>query len=87
MQGVANDKFGIGYSGIGYRTADVRIVPLAESEGGATSEGSYEDVVSKKYPLARFLYIYVNKAPGKPLDPLIKEFLSSCTAARARKSS
>jgi phosphate transport system substrate-binding protein len=75
VQGVTNDRYGIGYSGIGYRTSGVRVVPLAESDGGATSEGSYEDVVSKKYPLARYLYVYVNKAPGKPLDPLIKEFL------------
>ena len=75
VQGVTNDRFGIGYSGIGYRTSGVRVVPLTETDGGPTSEGSYEDVVSKKYPLARFLYLYVNKAPGKPLDPLIKEFL------------
>ena len=75
VQGVTNDRYGIGYSGIGYRTSGVRIVPLTEKDGGALSEGSYEDVVSKKYPLARYLYLYVNKAPGKPLDPLIKEFL------------
>src|SRR5688572_27777469 len=75
VQGVTNDRYGIGYSGIGYRTSGVRIVPLAESDGGATSEGSYDDVVSKKYPLARYLYVYANKGPGKPLDPLVKEFL------------
>jgi phosphate transport system substrate-binding protein len=65
----------MGYSGIGYRTSGVRLVPLSEKTGGPLSEGSYEDVISKKYPLARFLYLYVNKAPGKPLDPLVKEFL------------
>ena len=43
--------------------------------GGAYSDGNYEDVVSGKYPLARFLYLYVNKAPGKPLDPVVREFL------------
>ena len=75
VQGVTNDRFGMGYSGIGYRTSGVRIVPLTEKEGGPLSEGSYEDVVASKYPLARFLYLYVNKAPGKPLDPLVKEFL------------
>jgi phosphate transport system substrate-binding protein len=75
VQGVTNDMYGIGYSGIGYRTSGVRIVPLTETEGGAASEGSYEDVVAKKYPLARFLFVYVNKGPGKPLDPLVKEFL------------
>ena len=75
VQGVTGDRYGIGYSGIGYRTSGVRIVPLAETDGGATSAGSYDDVVSKKYPLARYLYLYVNRAPGKPLDPLVKEFL------------
>jgi phosphate transport system substrate-binding protein len=75
VQGVTNDTYGIGYSGIGYRTSGVRLVPLTEGEGGPASSGSYEDVVSKKYPLARYLFVYVNRAPGKPLDPLVKEFL------------
>ena len=75
VQGVTNDTYGIGYSGIGYRTSGVRLVPLSEGAAGPVSEGSYEDVVSKKYPLARFLYLYVNRAPGKAFDPLVKEFL------------
>jgi phosphate transport system substrate-binding protein len=72
VQGVTEDRFGMGYSGIGYRTSGVKVVALAEKD--AFSAGSYEDVKSGKYPLSRFLYIYVNKAPGKPLDPLVREF-------------
>jgi len=75
VQGVTEDRFGIGYSGIGYRTSGVKLVPLSETETGAVSDGSYADVQSGKYPLWRFLYIYVNKAPGKPLDPLVGEFV------------
>ncbi len=75
VQGVTEDRYGIGYSGIGYRTSGVKAVALAEADGGYFSNGSYEDVVADKYPLHRFLYIYVNKAPGKPLDPIVKEFL------------
>jgi phosphate transport system substrate-binding protein len=75
VQGVTEDRYGIGYSGIGYKTSGVKIVALAEKDGGAFSSGSYEDVTSGKYPLNRFLYMYINKAPGKPLDPLVKEFL------------
>jgi len=75
VQGVGEDRYGIGYSGSGYRTSGVRAVPLAESEAGPFSDGTYEDVTSGKYPLSRFLYVYVNKAPGKPLDPLPLEFL------------
>jgi phosphate transport system substrate-binding protein len=75
VQGVTEDRYGIGYSGIGYRTSGVKAVPLAETEKDPFSDGNYADVVSHKYPLSRFLYIYVNKAPGKPLDPLVGEFL------------
>jgi phosphate transport system substrate-binding protein len=74
VQGVTEDRFGIGYSGIGYRTSGVKAVALSTT-GATYSNGSYEDVVSGRYPLARFLYIYVNRAPGKPLDPLVREFL------------
>jgi phosphate transport system substrate-binding protein len=75
VQGVTEDRFGIGYSGIGYRTSGVKTVALAETEKGPYSNGSYEDVTSGKYPLWRFLFTYVNKAPGKPLDPLLAEFV------------
>ncbi len=73
VQGVTEDRFGMGYSGIGYKTSGVKVVALAEKD--AFSNGSYEDVKSGKYPLSRFLYIYINKAPGKPLDPLVKEYV------------
>ncbi|MDQ3171442.1 MAG: PstS family phosphate ABC transporter substrate-binding protein [Acidobacteriota bacterium] len=75
VQGVTEDRFGIGYSGIGYRTSGVKLVPLAESDKTALSSGSYADVQSGKYPLWRFLYIYVNKAPNRPADPLVAEFV------------
>jgi phosphate transport system substrate-binding protein len=75
VQGITEDRFGIGYSGIGYRTSGVRAVPLAEKEAGPFFEGSYEEVTSGKYPISRFLYLYVNKNPSKPLDPLQLEFL------------
>jgi phosphate transport system substrate-binding protein len=75
VQGVTEDRFGVGYSGIGYKTSGVKPVQLAEKDGGAFFDGAYENVTSGKYPLSRFLYIYINKAPGKPLDPMVKEFV------------
>ena len=72
--GVSVDKYGMGYSGIGYRTAGVRALPLAES-GNNFVEPSAENALAGDYPLARFLYVYVNKAPNKPLDTLTVEFL------------
>lgn len=75
VQGVASDKFGIGYSGIGYKTADVRAVPLAHDEGEDFVEAIPEHAYTGEYPLARFLYLYVNYKPGSELDPLRREFL------------
>ncbi len=75
VQGVAVDRYAIGYSGIGYTTAGVRAVPLAEKEGGTCGEATVANAYSGKYPLSRFLFIYVNRAPGKRLDPLTSEFI------------
>jgi phosphate transport system substrate-binding protein len=74
VQGIATDLSAIGYSGIGYRTSDVRTVPLGNS-ASEFKDATYENCVSGEYPLARFLYVYVNKKPGTPLDPLTLEFL------------
>jgi phosphate transport system substrate-binding protein len=74
VQGVTEDRFAVGYSGIGYKTSGVRTVPVA-AKAGQCIDDSPENVISGKYPLSRFLYVYVNKAPNKPLDPLVREYL------------
>lgn len=75
VQMVANDRYAIGYSGIGYKTPGVRTVPLAIAEGSACVDTSAEAAYSRKYPLARYLYIYINKKPDASLDPLRREFI------------
>src|SRR5947209_196334 len=69
VQGVTVDRYAVGYSGIGYTTAGVRAVPLTEKDGGKCVEATADNAYSGSYPLARFLYVYVNKAPAKPMDP------------------
>jgi phosphate transport system substrate-binding protein len=74
VQGIASDKFAMGYSGVGYKTADVRALPLAVDEGScfdATAENAY----SGDYPLARFLYVYLNKNPNEAMEPARREFI------------
>ncbi len=75
VQSVATDKFAMGYSGIGYITADVRAVPLAEKAGAEPIAATPENAYSGEYPLARFLLVYVNHKPGSQLDPLRREFV------------
>lgn len=75
VQGVTKSLNGIGYSGIGYRTSGVRALPVAKKHGGEFIEATPEQATSGKYPLGRFLYVYVNKHPNKPLAPLDRAFL------------
>jgi phosphate transport system substrate-binding protein len=75
VQGVTVDRYAMGYSGIGYATAGVKAVPLAEKEGAKCVEATADNAYSGSFPLARFLYVYINKAPNKPLDPMTREFV------------
>ena len=76
VQGIENDRYGIGYSGMGYATSGVHKVPLAKKSGGGYHAAEVDEVLKGGYPLGRFLYIYVNQAPNAKLDPLVKEFLT-----------
>lgn len=75
VSSISSSLNGIGYSGIGYKTSSVRTVPLAKKEGGEYVEDNETNALNGTYPLARFLYVYVNKAPNKPLAPLEAEFI------------
>jgi phosphate transport system substrate-binding protein len=75
VQGVTEDKQGMGYSGIGYKTSGVKSLQLAKDASSPYSSTDAEQVYAGKYPLSRFLYVYVNRPPGKPLDPLTEQFV------------
>jgi len=74
VQSVSASLNGIGYSGIGYRTSGVRALPLAK-KGSTFIEANMENAISGRYPLSRYLYVYVNKHPNKALPPMEAEFL------------
>jgi phosphate transport system substrate-binding protein len=74
VQGVSESINGIGYSGIGYKTASVRALPLAK-KGTNYVEATPANAITGEYPLSRFLYVYVNKAPNKDLSPITAEFI------------
>ncbi len=75
VQGITKSLNGLGYSGIGYKTSGVRAVLLAKKDGGKYIEASPINASSGKYPLGRFLYVYINKQPNKTLPPLETEFM------------
>lgn len=75
VQGVASDLYAMGYSGIGYKTSGVTAIAIAQRPGAKAFDPTPENCLSGDYPLARFLYIYVNKNPSRPMDKLTAEFL------------
>ncbi|MFN0242634.1 MAG: PstS family phosphate ABC transporter substrate-binding protein [Planctomycetota bacterium] len=75
VQAVASDKYAMGYSGIGYITADVRAIALAKDGKSKAIEASPANAYTGEYPMSRFLYVYINHKPGTELDPLRREFL------------
>jgi phosphate transport system substrate-binding protein len=75
VQGVGTARGGIGYASVYFRTARTRVVPVNDGKG-ASVEPTADNALSGRYPLARYLYVYVNKAPNAPLEPLQRQFLS-----------
>lgn len=72
---VAANAEAIGYSGIGYRTDEVRAVPIAVSKGKKCFDAGFENTYTRRYPLARGLYVYLMKDPKAPIDALSGEFV------------
>ncbi|MFV8846568.1 PstS family phosphate ABC transporter substrate-binding protein [Serratia fonticola] len=83
VQAVAGSLNGIGYASIGFRASGVRLLPLAET-GDRFIEPSETNVRNGSYPLARYLYIYINKAPNQPLEPLTAAFLDRVLSAQGQ---
>ncbi len=86
VQAVASDRYGVGYSGIGYKTADVKAVPIKGDASAQAIPATPEYAYTGKYPLARFLYVYVNHKPGTDLDPLRREFIRFVFSKQGQES-
>lgn len=72
---MANDRYGIGYSGLAYIDSPVKMLPLAAAPGEAAIAPTYENVARATYPLGRLIYFNVNKVPGEPVPPALDAFL------------
>lgn len=75
VQGVSSDIGAVGYSGIGYATSGVKAVPLASEDKGKFVAATYENCLNGTYPMARYLYVYINVHPKRGVDKLTGEFI------------
>jgi phosphate transport system substrate-binding protein len=85
VQSVTEDKGGIGYSGIGYKTSGVKAIALSKKDGDTAYEPTYENVLNGKYPLGRMLYINVVKKPNEPLPKVVEEFIRFVLSKEGQK--
>lgn len=85
VQSVTEDKGGIGYSGIGYKTSGVKAIALSKKDGATAYEPTYENVLEGKYPLGRMLYINVVKKPNEPLPKAVEEFIRFVLSKEGQK--
>lgn len=86
VMALAQDRFGIGFSGIGYRTSDVRPVPLASVSGGRYVEPTFQSTMDGSYPLRRPLYLYINKAPKSLVSPAVAEFVKLALSQQGQQT-
>lgn len=75
IEAVGKDRYAIIYTGIGFRTGMVKPIALAVRDGGPYIEPTKDNVTKRIYPLTRSTFIFINRAPGKPMEPKVKEFM------------
>lgn len=74
---LANDRYGIAWTIMSQAQGvkDIKAIALSPREGGPYVMPSRESFQNRTYPLARDIYIYFDRPPGKALGPKLKEFL------------
>lgn len=75
VDALAADRYGIAISNLRYANDQVKPIALARSDGGPYYAATKENLISERYPLTRIIPAFVDRAPGQPLDPKLREFL------------
>ncbi|HEY2926265.1 PstS family phosphate ABC transporter substrate-binding protein [Piscinibacter sp.] len=73
-KGIAGDASGIGIASLAFASAELKVVPVVDARGKVAT-GTPEEAMAGEYPLGRYLYFFVRKLPGQPVDPVAKEYL------------
>lgn len=85
MDALLHDRYGLAVSGLRYGSSGVKTVALGARSGSAYVQATRETLIDGSYPLARMTYVFINQPPGKPLRPLVKEFLRFVYSDKGQK--
>lgn len=72
---LAADRYGIAVSNVLYAGPEVKALAIAEREGSPYVSVTPETLITQQYPLTRLIPAYMDRVPGQPLEPKVKEFL------------
>lgn len=77
LEDLSSNKFAIGIAGLMHVKdyPNVKVLRIARKKGGPAVALTPDNVANRTYPLLRDAYFYINKAPGRPLDPKVREFM------------
>jgi phosphate transport system substrate-binding protein len=75
LDAVAKDKYGIGFANPLFENPGVKTLALAENDGGPYYEPTRENAWRRNYPITRYSTVFINRPPGQPVDPKLKEFI------------
>ena len=75
MDALLRDRSGLAVSSLRYSSSAVKALALASGSNSAYVQAAEETLIDESYPLARMTYVLVNRPPGNPVPPLVKEFL------------
>ncbi len=87
MHALAEDPYGLallGFANVGPVSKDVKPLPVAAKEGSPFVLPTYDVVSADQYPFPSYLHIYVDRQPGKPIDPFVKEYLRMILSAEGQ---
>ncbi|MEO6874888.1 MAG: substrate-binding domain-containing protein [Opitutaceae bacterium] len=74
-RGVSSDRDAIGYGGAQIKTDRMKLVAIQAEAGGPYLLPTRQTIQARTFPLFQANYWYVNRKPGQPLDPKVREFL------------
>ena len=74
---VAADPYGIGLISFFDSAANhaIKMIPLARKKADQPALASYDEVAAGRYPLSPELHLYINRAPGKAVDPVVADYV------------
>ena len=75
VNALGKDRYGMALAGVGTEGPDVKLIAIARSDSGPWIAPTRGTVLDRTYPLARSVWIYINRKPGEPIDPKVREFL------------